>query len=449
MTDATQAPGGVRRAYPSRRDLVAGSGTLGLAAAAPAGAAIGRADESLDPAWLQAVLERYAAFGGKASGGPGDEACGAWLEGELRRAGYACRRQVFDAPFLDLRAANLAAGAASAGLTANPLAPVTGPGGVSGPLRLASVPGDLQGAIALVVLPHKRWVTLVDPMAARPLEDALARGAAAAVLVTTGPTGEAIALNVSPHRPAPARPVAILAPKDAGPFLAAAAEGRPATLTLDGTAGRRPAYNLIARLDRGAARTLVVSTPRSGWFDCAAERGSGLAVWLSLARWLAQADLGVDVELAANSGHEFEYLGGEHYLEEAAPPPERTAMWVHVGASTAARDWHAFGPLRPLPSADPQRVLTATADIIDRVRPAFAGLAGLEAVLEATPLTAGGEMTNVLKAGYRTAIGQYGVHRYFHTAADDLRCTSGELVRPAAQAFRAAIAAALGRPAAG
>ncbi|WP_334162134.1 hypothetical protein [Phenylobacterium sp.] len=427
--------------HPSRRTLVAASGALGLAAAAPAARAAAQPGE--DAAWLQAVLERFAGFGGKASGGPGDEASGAWLEDELRGAGYACRRQAFEVPFLDPRRVTLAADDSRADLIAHVLGPVTGAAGVSGPLRLAAAGGDLSGAIALVTLPHKRWVTLVDPMAAQPLEEALRRGAAAAVLVTTGPTGEAIALNVSPHRPGPARPVAILAPKDAAPFLAAAAEGRPATLTVDADVGRRPAWNLIARLDRQAPKTLVISTPRSGWFGCAAERGSGLAVWLSLARWLAGADPGVNVELVCTSGHEFEYLGGEHYLEHAAPRPEATALWVHVGASTAARDWHEFGRLRPLPSADPQRVLTATRDVIDRVRPAFAGVTGLEAVLEATAATAGGEMTNVLKAGYATAIGQYGVHRYFHTRADDLGCTSGELVRPVAAAFRAGINACL------
>ena len=71
------------------------------------------------------------------------------------------------------------------------------------------------------------------------------------------------------------------------PFVAAA--GVPATLVVDAESGLRPAWNLVARLDRGAARTLIVTTPRSGWFTCAAERGSGVAAWMSLARWLAAA----------------------------------------------------------------------------------------------------------------------------------------------------------------
>ena len=129
-------------------------------------------------------------------------------------------------------------------------------------------------------------MSLAEPAVSRALTDAFTRGAAAAVLVTTGPTGEAVALNVSASKPGIRKPVAILAPKDAEPFVAAARQGQGATLTVDAVSGRRPAFNLIARLDRGAPRTLIVTTPRSGWHACAAERGSGLAVWLALARGL-------------------------------------------------------------------------------------------------------------------------------------------------------------------
>jgi hypothetical protein len=242
--------------------------------------------------------------------------------------------------------------------------------------------------------------------------------------------------------------VAILAPKDAEPFLAAAQAGRAGTLTVDGRGGHRQAFNLIAHLDRKAAQTVILSTPRSGWFTCAAERGSGLAVWLWLAHWLARTNHGVNVELLATSGHEYEYVGGEHYLAEAAPPPAATKLWVHIGASAATRDWHEFGPkLLPLPSADAQRFLTATADILDRTRHAFRGVTGLEATYLADKVMAGGELVNVLEKGYRSAIGLYGIHRYFHTTGDDLRCASGELVLPAALAFRAAISDLLAQPA--
>lgn len=430
---------------PSRRDLIGGAGSAGVAAGLPVGAkGAARAGGKADAAMIEAMLERYFSFGVKASGGAGDNALGAWLEGELGRHGYACRRQPFEVPYFEVRQATLASGGAQAAVIPQAIVAPTGPQGLTGPLRLASEPGDLSGAIALVVLPYSRWVTTLQPPVAQALSDAVARGAAGVVLVTTGPTGEAIALNVSTRRPPVGRPVAVLAPKDAEPFVAAAREGKPATLTLDGEGGRRTAFNVIARLERNAPRTLVISTPRSGWFACAAERGSGLAVWLWLAERLADAHGHVNIELLATSGHEYEYLGGEEYLGHEAPKPGATALWVHIGASAAARDWHELGRgLLPLPSADSQRVLTASADILDETRHAFRGITGLEATYLADKAMAGGELTNVLNAGYHTAIGLYGIHRYFHTEADDMRCVSGELVAPVAEAFETAIEAAL------
>jgi hypothetical protein len=422
---------------PSRRGVLQGAGLASLPATALAGAA------ASDTEGLQSLLERYLSFGDKASGGPGDEACAAWLEHELTAAGYASRRQPFDVPYFEVRQATLSCGDARATVIPQAIVAPTGPRGVSAPLRLARDDTDLAGAIALVLLPYKRWVSFSDPQAARPVADAVQRGAVGVVLVTTGPTSEAIALNVSTHKPAVEKPVAILAPKDAAPFVAAAKAGQTATLTLDGAGGgnaRRRAANLIARLDRGAAKTAVISTPRSGWFGCAAERGSGLAVWLSLARWLASANHRVNLEFLATSGHEYDYVGGEHYLAEAAPPPASTALWVHIGASAAARDWHEIGPkLLPLPSADAQRVMTATADRLDGARRAFRGVGGLEAVYLADKAMAGGELSNVMAAGYRSAIGLYGAHRYFHTRADDMTCVSGELVWPVLAAYRAAL----------
>ncbi|HET9160790.1 MAG TPA: hypothetical protein VFN88_09270, partial [Caulobacteraceae bacterium] len=203
-------------------------------------------------------------------------------------------------------------------------------------------------------------------------------------------------------------------------------------------------WNLIGRFDHGAEKTIILSTPRSGWFTCTAERGSGLAAWLALAHWLAAEARGYNLELLATSGHEYLYMGGEEYLNHKAPPPARTRLWCHIGASLAARGWREEGGvLRPLPTVDTGRALTATADILERVKEAFHGLPGLENTRVGDRANAAGELVNVIEAGYPTAIGEAGLHPYFHTRSDDLRCSSGELIRPAALAFRAAIAAVM------
>src|SRR3546814_8997385 len=100
-----------------------------------------------------------------------------------------------------------------------------------------------------------------------PIEAAFAGGARAAVAITNGPTGQVIALNTDGRKPMFGGPVALLAPADADPFLAAAMQRTEARLTIDGKGCRRPAFNLVGRIDRGKGRWLAISTPRSGWLE--------------------------------------------------------------------------------------------------------------------------------------------------------------------------------------
>ncbi|MCP2871876.1 hypothetical protein, partial [Salmonella enterica] len=71
------------------------------------------------------------------------------------------------------------------------------------------------GAIVLLQLPHARWSSAAVDAVRKPVTAALAAGAAAVVLVTTGPSGEALALNADGGKPMFERPVATLAPRDA------------------------------------------------------------------------------------------------------------------------------------------------------------------------------------------------------------------------------------------
>ena len=76
----------------------------------------------------------------------------------------------------------------------------------------------------------------------------------------------------------------LVAPKDAGLLDAAERSGSPVTVSVKGryennVAGR----NVIGRLDRGKARTIVVSTPVTSWFTSTCERGPGIAAFLATA----------------------------------------------------------------------------------------------------------------------------------------------------------------------
>lgn len=427
----------------SRRTFLGAGAALPLGAAACAATARTPSPQeiaAMPDAVIEADLRRYVAFGEKQAGGPGDAACGEWLAEELAGAGFSVERQAFDAPFFTAAKAELTVEGTTTAVYPQPIVRTTGPDGVSGPLvrvdGAGRFAGDMTGAVALVDLPHARWSSLMTPAVRRPIEAAFAAGARAAVVITNGPTGKVIALNADGRQPMFAGPVALLAPRDAGPFLAAAMTRGEARLVLEGEGGRRPAFNFVGRINRGKGRWLAVSTPRSGWFTCAAERGPGVACWLDLARWAPTALPDHDLAFICNTGHEYEYLGAAEAMREIAPPVADTRFWLHLGANVAARDWlETPAGAAPLPNVDSQRVLAISPELLPLARTVFAGQTGYEAPVSSAVLAAG-ELEEVIRAGYAPAAGVFGIHRYHHVADDDERCLNVPATVAAARGFR-------------
>lgn len=391
-------------------------------------------------------LERYVGFGIKASGGAGDMATGEWLAAELVALGFAVERQPFSVPFFDIDTAEAEADGTRANVIPQAIVVPTGSPGITAPLvridvATASTNTDsLRNAIALIDLPFARWSS------AKPIQgltDSLfTAGVKAALLVTNGPTGKAIALNADGRQPMFAKPVAVLAPDDATPFRRAAARAGEATLRITGQADRRSAFNVVARLDRGRATWLIVSTPRSGWFTCAGERGPGVAIWLGLARWAASTLPRHNLAFVCTSGHEYENLGAEQAMARA-PLPRDTALWLHLGSNVAARDWHDLGPqLSPLTSADPQRYLVTSPNLIEHARHAFADQPGL-ADPQSSDVAADGELKTVIATGYPLVAGVYGAHRFHHAREDGRECLLPEATVSALRGFREFVTIAL------
>ncbi|MFV3129892.1 hypothetical protein [Niveispirillum sp. KHB5.9] len=418
---------------PSRRSFLAAGATL------PVASALAKVPQGQEDR-VAADLAKYIGFGSKQAGGAGDNAAGEWLVGELEQLGFKVERQSVPTPYFETTRAELLCGDARATVWPQPIVITTGPDGATGSLVRIDADGlaggPLTGAIALVELPHGRWSSALAKPIREPISAAFAAGAKAVVAITNGPTGKVIALNADGQKPMFAGPVALLAPDDAKPFRAAATAREPATLHLQGQTGRRPAFNFIGRIDRGKKRWLAVSTPRSGWYTCAGERGPGIAAWLWLARWASEAVTDHDLAFVCHSGHEYENLGASEALKAIAPKPAETRFWLHLGANVAARDWHELlGKWRPLPSVDTQRFLSVSPSLLPVARDVFAGHAGLEAPWTTDEITAG-ELTEIVKAGYAPAAGVFGIHRYHHVAEDDARCVSASSVATTAAAFQ-------------
>ncbi len=398
-------------------------------------------DPGSDLDLITEALGTLAAFGDLRAGGPGDIACGEWLERILQEEGFAVRRQEFQTPYFEPREAVLRTGSLEVPVYPQGIVVPSGSDGVTGPLKVWRGAGDVPdpaGAIVLMVLPHARHSQLAHPALKAAIAPVSAGGAAAIVLVTTGPSGDRILLNADPAGPAWPQPMAVIGPRDARPLLELAGSGASATLITDGEGGARPAFNLIATLDRPGPR-IVISTPRSGWGPCMAERGPGIAVFCALARWVPEAFPDHAWTFLVNSGHEYDNLGSHYVIRDGAPPPEETRLWFHLGAGFAARDFHELGGrLLPLPSADPQRFLVASEALLPDLRAAFTGLPGLESPYPASA-GAGGELGEILAAGYPRAAGLFAAHRYHHSAADTPDKTAPELILPVLQAVRSAL----------
>ena len=136
------------------------------------------------------------------------------------------------------------------------------------------------------------------------------------------------------------------------------------------------------------------------------------------------------------SGHEYDNAGGMLFLREKAPKYSDTTLWVHLGANFATRDWREAGPEPELlPSADPQRYLVTTPDLLSEARNAFAGQPGLELPLPASA-GAAGELTHILEAGYPSVAGVFGGHRFHHAPNDGLQAISPPLIAAATESFR-------------
>jgi hypothetical protein len=432
----------------TRRDVLhgmaRGAGAYTLSNLLP-GAARAEDDGSAVTQRLQADLERHASFGDKFSGGPGDTATARWVSGRLRKSGYRIQESVFDAPFFVKRAARLSTGSTSVPVV--PQAPVvpTTARGVTGRLALvdaeAADVGDVAERIALVVAPFARHAALfADRGIGKTVVDAAGRGAAAILIVTTGPTREAVALN-APEQPFVPVPTAVLAPKLAEPFVAAARSGALATLVLDGESTHRHSLNVLGRINRGD-RWLGISTPRSGWYGCVAERGTGTAVFLELADWAVQRFPDLSVFVMNTGGHEY-FFAGSHRAIVQGPPAASTVVWAHIGATLAARDAEERdGRWVMLDRADPQRSLMASAAVRDAATRAFAGLSGLEQAGEIR--SQAGELSTFTDRGYTKAFAVIGQHRWFHTVGDTLDCVDARLLTPVLQAHQRTIEAVVG-----
>lgn len=416
MTSNRSNPPGrpTRRAVLAAGAAVAGITTFGAAPALGATTRRARgASRDGSGAWLHSIVQGYSRWPIHRTGTGEESAALRWLERELRDLGAATGRWGYDYPHYQWEAEVRV-----------------------GKVRVPTVPlyyegvGRVKGR-AEFVRPVTTSKDGSDPAVLSAVAEAAQAGAALALLPTTSTTASGyppydglVAYNSDPHAEKTGVPT-LLVPGSAadqiqryGADVDFKARTVPArTYCLTGWLGSRTPVS----------DPIVVTTPLSGWFTCAAERGTGIALALALADELSREH---PVFFLGNTGHELSNYGVQAYLADEFDLKPRAVF--HLGASLAAAAAGSDGSFALVPRGAASN-------------PDFDAVPGLAADLasarfnRAAKFPGEGAVWNTILGPSVPLLSLAGNFREFHTPDDLPRTTtSPEVLEQAYNAVRAA-----------
>jgi hypothetical protein len=282
---------------------------------------------------LAEVIEAYDAQGNHRTATAVDNGSAEWLAGLIRPSGIEPSLETFPVARIDPLPCYLRiAGRRIEGV---PLfdGGFTGPDGVHGTL------GPL-GSGADIVLVETEPFTLIEPRKelGGPIPEARRGPHKGVIILTRGSRPGLFVLN-APSFKTPFGPPALQISSAESEWVKARAQER-AEVSLVAPVERTTtqAINVTARItgSEPSLAPLIVTTPRSGWWDCASERGGGLACWLEAIEALAAARPARDCLFVAFSGHEIGFLGIDAYLATRPDLAKRAHAWIHIGANIGA-----------------------------------------------------------------------------------------------------------------
>ncbi|MCY3568654.1 MAG: hypothetical protein OXH38_08500, partial [Chloroflexi bacterium] len=347
-------------------------------------------------------IRAYEEMGIHRSGREADSTTTWWMMEELRQVGVDADWQTWRFPRVEIHDASIRFGGWDIPAVPTYDCAFTDHRGVSGVLRRDNGPGIVVWEFA-----HDDQDRMAPGMYTA-FELARQDGAEGIILVMGDPDGEIVLRNAERPLDPIELPVLQVAPSHASPLLDAV--GSEITMIVDGGRVDAPADNVVAGIpgtDPEAA-PVVLMTPKSGWFTCAAERGGGIAVWMEVAGRIAADPGRRTLNLVASSGHELHHLGLDHYISELGDDARNVHAWMHLGASIGSRNGQA-------------RFAASDDELFEVARRSLSDL-GIER--EAFPVgNAGfGEARNIGEIGGRF-VSFLGGHPYFHSPQDSYdRC---------------------------
>ena len=294
------------------------------------------------------LIAGYDAQGLHRTATPVDNGSAAWLSGLAAQAGGDARLVSFALDRVDVGTARLTAGGQT--IEGLPLfdGGFTGPTGIVGRLG----PEGSTADIALVTLDRAAIATEGQSIAALRRQPAVR----AIVAVTTGGAPGLCPSNARSFAQPFGAPVLQIGSEHQAFLNQVATGGTPVTVVATATRTPAQAFNVVATVagQQPGLAPLVVITPRSGWWQCASERGGGLACWVEALRVVSAATPMRPAVFLASSGHELGHLGLDAFLHAQPRLIKSASAWIHLGASIGA----AGGQMR-LQASDDEMERTA------------------------------------------------------------------------------------------
>ena len=278
---------------------------------------------------IAGYIRDYDAQGWHRTGSAVDVTSAQWLAAEVQALGLEADLEPVALTRIDPQACFIEAeGRRVAGL---PLfdGGFTGPDGISG--RVGPLASEAE--IGVAEAPPSEFHEAFDA-------ERKAHRHQACVVVTLGGR-QGLAVRNAPRFLSPFGPPVLQVSSEERDWIAQLSQrGSQARLVASIARSQAESYNVVARLSGQdpALRPLVVTTPRSGWWHCAAERGGGIAGWLHAMSKLRDEESPRDVLFVATTGHELGLLGVRSLVDRRPDLVQRCAAWLHFGASIGAAD---------------------------------------------------------------------------------------------------------------
>jgi len=351
-------------------------------------------------------IRAYEEMGIHRTGRKADNTTTWWMIEELRKLGIDANRQTWRFPRVEIHDASIRFGPWDIPAVPTFDSAFTDHNGLTGTLRTDNGPG-----IVVWEFDHNDQERMAAGIYSS-FELARQDGADGVILVMGDPDGHPVLRNAERPLDPIELPVLQVAPIDAGPLLDAV--GSEITMISDGGRVGAPADNVIGSIpgtDPDAA-PVVLMTPKSGWYTCAAERGSGIAIWIEVAGRIAANRGRRTLNLVASSGHELHHLGLDHYIRDLGAAAHHVHAWMHLGASIGSRNGQA--------------AYAASDDELFNVATDALNARGLERRAFPVGNAGFGEARNIGEINGRFA-SFLGGHPYFHSSLDTYdRCVDPE-----------------------